>query len=216
MNKRVSEFFAKLLPNRDLKTCATVLMSIFVISGVFGFLYETVFYFFNDGEILRRGTTFGPYIQLYSWGGLLLFLALYTRRKNPLLVLLASGLLAGGLEFIVGYLLYHLGNGYRGWDYNTEIWNWGNIGGYVCFRSVAFFALSGMLLIYVIVPLLLKLTDRFGTGVLLIVAAVLTGIYLLDIVYNDILADRLGWMNAREWYRSIGWKVKEELVPKAR
>ncbi len=46
--------------------------------------------------------------------------------------------MCGLLEFIVGYLLLHISH-IRLWDYNTEILNYGNIGGYICLRSVLFF-----------------------------------------------------------------------------
>lgn len=192
----------------DRETLIALLLSIFIVGGIFGFIYETIFYIFNNGMILRRGTTFSPIIQLYGWGSLLIFFTCWPFHKKPWQVLLLSGLVCGLLELVVGYLLFHLGNGYRGWDYNTEIWNWGNIGGYVCFRSVAFFAVAGLLLVYVIIPVCLKIIEKIGKHRFLMVCAVITGILLIDILYNDILADRLGWMNARDFYASLGWPYK--------
>lgn len=182
-----------------------LLMGIFVSSAVFGFIYETIFYYFNDHMLLRRGTTFLPLIQLYGWGGLLIFLVAYDLRKSPWKVLLTSGVVCGLLEFITGYLLYHLGDGYRGWDYNTEIWNWGNIGGYVCFRSVAFFAVSGLLLMYVIIPLLQRLVSFVGPQRFFTIMVVVTAIILLDIAYNDIIANYGHLPDARQFYAQLGW-----------
>ncbi len=41
--------------------------------------------------------------------------------------------ITGLLEYFSGLVIYKL-IGARYWDYNTEIWNFGNIGGFVCFR----------------------------------------------------------------------------------
>ena len=184
----------------DQLTWLGIMMGIFVGSAVFGFVYETIFYYFNDHMILRRGTAFLPVIQLYGWGGLLVFLVSYDVRRQPWKVLLNSGVVCGLLELVTGYLLYHLGNGFRGWDYNNEIWNWGNIGGYVCFRSVAFFAVSGLLLVYVIIPGLQFLVRKIGARRFAIVMAVITGIVLLDMFYNDIIADNFHLPNALSVY----------------
>lgn len=182
-----------------------MLLGIFICGGMFGFVYETIFYIFNDHMILKRGTTFLPIIQLYGWGGLMIFLLTWDVRHKPWLVTLISGVSSGLLELVTGYLLFHLGNGYRGWDYNTEIWNWGNIGGYVCFRSVAVFAVSGLLLVYVIMPLLQAFIKRVGVKRFIMVMSIVTAIALVDIVYNDLIADNFGLMNARTFYAGLGW-----------
>lgn len=185
-----------------------MLLGIFISGAVFGFVYETIFYVFNDHMILKRGTTFLPIIQLYGWGGLMIFLVTWDIRQKPWMVALVSGVACGLLELVTGYLLFHLGNGYRGWDYNTEIWNWGNIGGYVCFRSVAVFTLSGLLLVYVIMPLLQALIEKVGVKRFVMVMSVVTAIALVDIVYNDMIADNFGLMNARTFYESLGWPYR--------
>ncbi len=45
-----------------------IICSIISISGVFGFLYEFIFYFFNSGmkEFYYRGGNFLPWINIYA------------------------------------------------------------------------------------------------------------------------------------------------------
>lgn len=191
-------------------TWIALLLGVFICSSVFGFVYETVFYWFNDHMLLHRGSTFLPVIQLYGWGGLLIFLAAYDLRKHAWKVLLTSGLACGLLELGTGYMLYSLW-GYRGWDYNTEIWNWGNIGGFVCIRSVSFFAVSGLLLIYGIIPLLQYVIRRIGARRFTVVMGVITAVVLLDILYNDILINYLHLPGAPEIYEKLGWHSKETM-----
>ena len=185
-----------------------LLMGIFLASAVFGFLYETIFYCINDHMLLRRGSTFLPVIQLYGWGGLLIFLVAYDVRRHPWKVLLNSGVVCGLLEFGTGYVLHHV-YGVRSWDYNTEIWNWGNIGGYVCFRSVVFFAVSGLLLIYGIIPMLNRLMKRMGRKRFIKVIGVITAVVMADIIYNDIFANYFHLPKAPEFYAKLGWPHKE-------
>ncbi|MBR6230294.1 MAG: hypothetical protein IKQ97_11195 [Eubacterium sp.] len=40
------------------------------------------------------------------------------------------------LEYVTGFILDRVNGGYWGWDYNAEKLNFGNLGGYVCLRSV--------------------------------------------------------------------------------
>ena len=49
-----------------------VLMLVFAFGGLFGFIYEEIFYRFDLGEWVKRGTTFGPWIPIYGFGGILI------------------------------------------------------------------------------------------------------------------------------------------------
>ena len=55
---------------------------------------------------------------------------------------------------------YKITDGVRLWDYNTEILNFGNIGGFICLRSVLFFGLSSLILMYIILPICIKLSQK--------------------------------------------------------
>ncbi len=171
------------MPMREL---VFILCAVFVFAGVFGFLYETFFYRIDLGYFTKRGTTFGPWIPIYGYGGLLITLIVWYFKKHPAAVFLMSGLVSGLLEFSVGYLLYHFAGGLRLWDYNTEIWNWGNIGGYVCARSVLLFAVSGVFLIYVCIPWFQRMY-RAKRTLFRVSSAVLAALFLLDIFVSDII-----------------------------
>ena len=138
--------------NKDHSFDKTTMLGIFcliiVISGVFGFIYEYIFYYFNSGmkEFYWRGGNFLPWINIYAIGSIFIYLLSYKKRKNPLKVFLISTIICGILEYIAGLGMYIIGDGFRCWDYNTEILNFGNIQGFVCLRSVLFFGLSALFL----------------------------------------------------------------------
>ncbi len=160
-----------------------LLLAVMVIAGITGFIYEMLFYRIDLGYWTKRGTTFGPWISIYAWGGLLLTFTVYHFRKRPLVVFLLSCLITGVLEFLSGYLILRF-TGERLWDYNTEIWNWGNIGGFICARSVLVFGVGGLALVYLVIPIVKKLYDGPHAKAWKIILMILCLLFILDIVLS--------------------------------
>lgn len=133
-----------------------LLLALFLIGGIFGFIYETLFYIIDLGYFVKRGSTYGPWIPIYGFGALLIYFLTKKINKKPALVFLISVIVCGLLEYVTGYYLFTFKH-IRLWDYNTEIWNFLNIDGYICLRSVVFFGLSGLLLNYFIYPILKRI-----------------------------------------------------------
>ena len=115
--------FIKKYVNEDMKFDKKTMIGIFalliVITGIFGFVYEFIFYYFNSGmkEFYYRGGNFLPWINIYATGGLAIYFLTYKHRKKPLRVFLTGIISSGIIELIGGFLLYHFGNGFRCWDY---------------------------------------------------------------------------------------------------
>lgn len=190
----------------DLITMIGVLCLVAVISGIFGFIYEFIFYYFNGGmkEFYWRGGNFLPWINIYATGSIIIYFLTYKYRKNPLKVFLISVISTGILEYFSGLGMYVIGDGFRCWDYNTEILNFGNIGGFVCLRSVLFFGFSSLLLIYVIVPLCFSLAKKLNKKVFLTISITLFFIIMIDEFYNLIIARILDLSRASDIYKKIG------------
>ena len=190
----------------DKKTMLGIFCMIIVIGGVFGFLYEYFFYFFNVGmkEFYYRGGNFLPWINIYATGSVMIYILTYKYRKNPLKVFLISVISTGLLEYFSGLGIYIIGDGLRYWDYNTEILNFGNINGFVCLRSVMFFGLSALLLMYVIVPFCFHVANKSNKKVFLIVTISICSIFLADEFYNLIFTKLFNLPKATTIYKSIG------------
>ena len=190
----------------DKKTMLGIFCMIIVIGGVFGFLYEYFFYFFNGGmkEFYYRGGNFLPWINIYAIGSVMIYILTYKYRKNPLKVFLISVISTGLLEYFSGLGIYIIGDGLRYWDYNTEILNFGNINGFVCLRSVMFFGLSALLLLYVIVPFCFHVASKSNKKVFLIVTISICSIFLADEFYNLIFTRIFNLPNAIKIYKSLG------------
>ena len=85
-----------------------VIALIIAISGVFGWIYEFIFYFFNSGlkTFYWRGGNFLPWINIYAIGAIIILLTTKKFEKKPILVFLISLISTGILEYISGYLIY--------------------------------------------------------------------------------------------------------------
>ena len=163
----------------------SVLPMIFAFGGFFGFIYEELFYLVDLGYLTKRGSTFGPWIPIYGFGAILIYVSAVKWRRKWWIVALVGMLSSFILEYATGYVLYEFFDGLRLWDYNTEIWNWGNIQGYVCARSVVFFGISAIFLMNIVVPLF-ELFYIKGKKIFFILGCVFSGIAIVDIIIFGI------------------------------
>ena len=193
----------------DKWTIIGIICTIIIISGIFGWLYEVIFYYFNGGMkvIYNRGSNFLPWINIYFWGSMLICALAYNHKKSPLKVFLISLIACGLLELLSGWILYDVIElSPRAWSYNEEILNFGNIGGYICLRSVLFFGISGLLLIYAIVPFCIYLAKKIPRKLFIIVSISLCLIILIDEIYNFIIIRITNLPSASSIYKKLGIK----------
>lgn len=179
---------------------------IVVFSGLFGWVYEFIFYYFNFGmdKFYWQGGNFLPWINIYAYGALLIYLLTYKFTKNPWKVFFINVISTGILEFVSGYAIYTLFDGTRYWDYNKEILNFMNIGGFVCLRSVLFFGVSGLILMYWIIPFLKKLENKVNLKIYFNVALILFSIVMFDELYNLIFARLFNLPRMHDVYLKLG------------
>ena len=195
--------------NFDRLTIIGIACLIIVLSGVFGWVYEVLFYYFNGGMkiIYNRGSNFLPWINIYFYGAMLVTFFAYRHKKSPLKVFLISLIVCGLLELLSGMVLYGLIRiEPRCWNYNEEILNFGNIGGYICLRSVLFFGFSGLLLVYGMIPFCIYLAKKIPRKIFIILSISLCAIFLIDEIYNFLIVRIFSLPRASQIYKSLGIK----------
>ena len=190
----------------DLCRVLGVIFLVFIISGIFGWIYEFIFYYFNGGmeKFYWRGGNFLTFINIYAIGAVMILILSYKFRRNPFIVFLIAFISTGILEYFSGLVIYEVFH-LRFWNYNTEILNFGNINGYICLRSVGFFGLSSLLLMYLIVPFCIYLSIKMSKKSFMILSISLFSIFLFDELYNLIFSRLLGLPRASDVYRCIGF-----------
>ena len=191
----------------DKITLLEIISLLIVIAGNFGFLYEFIFYYFNGGmkNFYWRGGNFLPWINIYATGSILIYFLTYKYRNKPLKVFLISLIISAILEYISGWGMLKFAHK-RCWDYNNEILNFGNINGFICLRSVLFFAISALVLVYLIIPFIYYLTKIINKKIFLIISLSLCSIILIDEFYNLLIARILKLPRAYDVYSKIGIK----------
>lgn len=180
---------------------------IFVLTGVFGWIYEYIFYYINFGmkEFYWQGGNFLPWINIYAIGSFLILFFVQKVKNKPWLVFIISFIVTGILEYVSGYVIYKF-FGQRFWDYNVEIWNFLNIDGFVCLRSVMFFGVSSLILIYLLVPFCIFLALKLPKKLFLSISIILFSIVMFDELYNLIFARIFSLPRACDIYKKIGIK----------
>ena len=136
----------------DFKMNMCKYLLIFFAGSFAGYIYEVIFYLLFDHELVNRGFLYGPYLPVYGFGAVILVFLLKRFKKNPLVVFLFAMFVTGVVEYFTGYLMWQIYHK-MWWDYTGLFLN---IDGYVCLRSVLTFGIGGILLIYLIEPLICK------------------------------------------------------------
>lgn len=167
--------------NYSFKSFINIFILVMILSGIFGFIYEEIFYRIDLGYFVKRGSTYGPWIPIYFFGGGLITLISYKYKKNPFIVFFINCVVTGILEYGTGFVLYEF-FGIRLWDYNTEIWNFGNINGYICLRSILFFGMSSLFLVYFVLPSVKKISERISEKNMSIISYVLLTLFIFDVM----------------------------------
>ena len=195
--------------NEDIKFDKETMIGIFcllvVITGMFGFLYEFIFYYFNGGmkTFYWRGGNFLPWINIYATGSIMIYLLTYKDRKKPLKVFLVSIITTGILEYFSGLGMDKIA-GKRCWDYSQEILGALNINGYVCLRSVLVFGVFSLLLIYLVLPLIFYIAKKSNKKVFITTSIILCSIIMIDEFYNLLIARIFHLPRAYNVYSKLG------------
>lgn len=170
----------------DFKMNMCKYLLIFFAGSFAGYIYEVIFYLLFDHELVNRGFLYGPYLPVYGFGAVILVLLLKRFKKNPLVVFLFAMFVTGVVEYFTGYLMWQIYHK-MWWDYTGLFLN---IDGYVCLRSVLTFGIGGILLIYLIEPLICKFISNIKKKVYR-VSCLLLFIIIFDFILTIMFRNKL-------------------------
>lgn len=154
---------------------------VFYIASIIGYFYELILTYFRTGKIFSHGYLFGPWLPIYGTGAL--FIMLISKfKKSPLAIFFLSFLLTGALEGITGFFLLkflHM----RLWDYTGYFLN---INGFVCFLSAFCFAIGGILVTYVLCPLVEKLMHKVSVKKIKAFLSIISTFFIVDLIATHV------------------------------
>ncbi len=152
---------------------------VFYLASMIGYVYELILNLIFNGKIFSHGFLKGPWLPIYGFGALLILL-INKFQKQPLVIFFLSFFITGFLEGISGYLLLKIFK-MRLWDYTGKFLN---IGGFVCFLSAFCFGIGGLLVTYILYPLVQKLLKKVNNKDLTYILTLITVIFSLDLIHN--------------------------------
>ena len=140
----------------------TVLILLFFVFSVAGWLWEVGLHLVQDGVFVKRGVLSGPWLPIYGTGGVLIM-----------------GM-CGVVEYLTGWFLemyFHT----KWWDYSNLTFQ---IQGRVCLAGLLVFGLGGLAFVYLIRPALERLLGRLSLHSREILCMILLGIFLIDLLWS--------------------------------
>lgn len=206
------DFRKKYLDNKlELKTYQKVgiVLLIVVLTGFAGWVWEFLLAEIEGGfqHLYIKGGNLLPWMNIYAYGALIIMLVSHKLKKYPWAVFLASALACGLLELFAGWIVYTVGNGTRYWDYSHAWFGRGNINGFVCPASAAIFGIGALLLMYLLLPWVVKISLKMSKRAFLTLAITLFTLVMVDDITNLTLKN-LGLPTAHNFYQALGWVYK--------
>ncbi len=183
-----------------------------------GWICEEITCSISEKKLVDRGFLIGPVCPIYGWGGLFITLALTRFSEYPVVVFVMAVFLCAILEYSTSYFMEKIFKA-RWWDYSDKKFN---INGRICLETLFPFGILGLVVIYVLNPILTKCFLNVESNVLIIVACVLAGILILDTIVSFHVvskvtetAKKIRRENIKDNTNEITAKVREELKESA-
>lgn len=154
---------------------------VFFVCAFIGWIWEVALFFVRTGSFINRGVLHGPWLPIYGCGGLGIALFLQRFKKHPLIVFILSVIGCGTLEYFTGWYLEtfkHL----KWWDYSAEFMN---LHGRICFGSLLAFGVCGLVVTYLIYPILIKLFGQTHHQLKKAICIVLMVTFFADFIYSS-------------------------------
>lgn len=159
------------------------LILIFFVFCVTGWVWEVSLHLVADGTFVNRGMLHGPWIPIYGAGSLLILTLLYRLRKKPILEFTAIVILAGIIEYMTSYYTEELFSGKKWWDYQGYFLN---LDGRICAEGLLTFGIGGMILVYLVAPMLDNYLRKMKTQIAVPVCVILLSLFMIDQVYSFV------------------------------
>ena len=156
---------------------------LFFLLSIFGWLWEGFLYLFKDDIYVNRGFMNGPWLPIYGMGGIMLELLFHKWRDRPFMIFVSSMLLCTVLEYLAGWYL-ELTWGVKWWDYSDMPWN---LHGRICVFSSLLFGVGGMLLVWVISPLIYLLYRKIPVKIRVLLGLSAIAVFAADAAYSAMV-----------------------------
>lgn len=156
------------------------LIFMFFTFSIIGWVWEGIYDLLRYGVLANHGVLFGPWLPIYGFGGVFLYLLLKRYRKYPIVVFMGSFVFCTLIEYFTGIYL-EITKGRMWWTYHDMPFN---IDGKICLLASIFFGIAGYLLIYLIAPKLREVYSKLNYKKAAILILFLMALFTLDFIHS--------------------------------
>ena len=171
---------------KTIETAAFYMCSFFVYC-VIGWIYEVIVMYSRGFGFVNRGYLHGCYIPIYGFCSLFFLIVLNGVRKRkfiakPFVIFLSVFILSSLIEYCTSYILETV--------FELRLWNYSdykyNLNGRIALESSIYFGIGGLVIFYVVQPLLDKLRKHINPNEVIISGAVLAAVMISDFIITVI------------------------------
>ncbi len=176
--------------NKILKSIKSI-MIYFICFSFIGWVYEVALFLFEDHIFVNRGVLYGPWLPVYGFGGIIVYYLFY-RLKNkpikimkinirPLLILIYITITAVLVELLTTYIADLFKSDWRTlWFYGDKFMNFQ---GRIALFPGLKFGLIGLLVIYLIIPLIDKFKNS-NRKITTVITYIIILLFVIDVIIH--------------------------------
>ncbi len=132
-----------------------IYVMLFFTLAFIGWCFEVLNEIRKGHGFINRGVLHGPWLPIYGFGGLIIYILLKKFYKKPIIVFSLSFLISAVIEYATSFYL-ELTKGMVWWDYSKKPFN---INGRICLLYTLVFALLATILYYFVIPKIINLLN---------------------------------------------------------
>lgn len=149
----------------------------FILYSFLGWCLESIYKSILQKKIVNSGFLYGPFCPMYGIGAILM-ITLGGISENVVIIFIISFLLFSVWEYIVAVILEKL--------FKTKYWDYSdirfNIKGRVCLKNSIYWGILGILLMFVIQPIIEEFTSFIPTDILMYINIILSLAICIDAI----------------------------------
>lgn len=153
---------------------------LFFAFSIGGWLWEVMYHWFSRGELVNRGSMYGPWVPIYGTAAVLITGFLWRLVDKPVWVFVSIVVISAVLEYSTS-LFFDKVKGIRFWDYSLDFMN---LNGRIYLEGILFFGIGGCVMLYLLAPILAVLQKKIPRKWLLAVLIICTVAFLADGIYS--------------------------------
>lgn len=188
---------------------------LFMFYSFVGWVIEIINELITEKRYVNRGFLIGPYCPIYGCGALIIILSLTRYLKDPIVLFIMAVVICSILEYFTSYIMEKIFKA-RWWDYTNRKYN---INGRICLETLVPFGIGGLIIMYLVNPLVMDGINMISVPALKIISLILFVIFLVDISisFNIIFKFRnITKIQERDNTAEITMKVKEILSTRSK